>query len=335
MCDRQLHCLPDYKFNEHTFNEYYSELEQYINTSKPIKYHIVLPLENFDCTLDTPVIQLSNNIRIISASSTFYPDIIEEDKDRWMNELCYDVDYYCPPKFFLEIDRIMKRKTVLSSNEENIFDDMKDKWREALKILMLFNEGDLSFGYAYLYSKLPCDPQYIGDTMLAYKGNYDTPNKYILKGDDIKNLQLLFTKYLSNKKKEGFPQSSIDYLYEGADEKKPEKRLLDYCNGLERLLVKEQTNTKDLLAKRVANFIGENKEGWIEIHENVENVYRRFRNKLSHGNKDEVSLSECKEHCKTMENYTRQVINKCLNMVDKGLTKQDFLKIIETVPFPR
>jgi len=333
MCDYQLHCLPDIKYNEHTFNEYYSELEKYIYTNKPIKYHVVLPLENFDCTLDEPVIQLSNNIRIVSARNTFYPDIIEEDKDRWMNELCYEVDYYYPPKFFIEIDRKMKREKVLSKSKENIIGDVRDKWREVLKILRLFSEGDLSFGYAYLYSKLPCDPQYIGDTMLAYKGNYDTPNKYILKENDIKNLQLLFSKYSSNKNIEGFPQSSIDYLYEGADEDNPEKRLLDYFYGLERLLVKEQANTKDLLAKRVANFIGEDKDSWIEINKNVEFVYSRFRNKLSHGNKDEVNLSECDGHCKTMENYTRQSINKWLNLVDKGLTKQDFLNSIETVPF--
>lgn len=333
MCDYQLHCLPDNKFNEQTFNEYYTELEQFMSASKSVKYHVVLPLENFDCTLDSPVIQLSNNIRIVSARSTFYPDIIEEDKNRWMNELCPEVDYYCPPEFFLEIDRIMKRKVVLSKNKKNIIGGVRDKWREVLKVLRLFSEGDLSFGYAYLYSKLPCEPQYIDDTMLAYKGNYDTPNKYILKEDDIKNLQLLFKKYTSNKNKEGFPQSSIDYLDDGANEKKPEKRLLDYIYGLERLLVKAQSNKKDLLAKRVANFIGEDKESWIEINKNVEFVYSRFRNKLSHGNKDEVSLSGCKEHCKTMENYTRQSINKWLDMVDGGLTKQDFLNSIETVPF--
>jgi hypothetical protein len=333
MIDYQLHCLPDNKFNEQTFNEYYTELEQFISANKSVKYHVVLPLENFDCTLDSPVIQLSNNIRIVSARSTFYPDIIEEDKNRWMNELCHEVDYYCPPKFFLEIDRIMKRKMVLSENKNNIIGDVREKWREILKILRLFSEGDLSFGYAYLYSKLPCEPQYIDDTMLVYKGNYDTSNKYILKEDDIKNLQLLFKKYTSNKNKEGFPQSSINYLEDGANEKKPEKRLLDYIYGLERLLVIEKNKKRNSLATRVANFIGENKEGWIEINKNVEFSYNRFRNKLSHGSKDEVSLSKCNEYSKTMENYTRQAINKYLDMVDKGHTKQEILDFIETVPF--
>ena len=62
---KQLFYLPEKKFNEQTFNEYYAELEQFIYTNKPVKYHVVLPLENFNCTLDSPVIKLSDDIKIV------------------------------------------------------------------------------------------------------------------------------------------------------------------------------------------------------------------------------------------------------------------------------
>jgi len=332
MCDYQLHCLPDNKYNEHTFNEYYSELEKYIYTNKPIKYHVVLPLENFECTLDSPVIPLSGDIKIVYAPSTFYPDIIEEDKNRWMQELFPGVEHYSPPEYFIEIDRVVKRKMVLSKREEDIIDNVRNRWREVLKILRLFKEGDLKFGYAYWYSKLPCDPQYIDDTMLAFGDNYDTPNKYILEENDIENLQVLFKKCSSNSGKEDFPQSSIDVFDDGAIEKKPDKKLLDYIGGLENLLVKEKSKKRSLLTKRTANFIGKDRKNWINILNNIENAYE-LRNKIAHGSKGEISLSESEKYSKKMENYTRQSINKWLDMVDKGLTKQDILDSLETVPF--
>jgi hypothetical protein len=227
---------------------------------------------------------------------------------------------------------MMKRKMVLPNNKEDIIKSVKNKWREVLKILRLFKEGDLKFGYAYWYSKLPCGPQYIDDAMLAFGENFETPNKYVLEEDEIINLQVLFKKCSSNYGKDGFPQSSIDYLNDGAIENKPEKKLLDYICGLETLLVKEKTNKKDLLTKRVSNFIGENQEEWIQIIKNVEFAYG-LRNKISHGSKDEVDLSVCKEYSKKMENYARQSINKWLNMVDRGLTRQDISDLIERVPF--
>jgi hypothetical protein len=329
---KTLYYLPERKYNEQSFNEYYAGIEQFIYTNKSVKYHIVLPLENFDCVLDLPVIQISGNVKIVSARSTFYPDIIEADKNRWMNELCLEAGDYCSPEFFLEIDRKMKRKTVLSECKEDIVDNVRNKWREILKALRLFKAGDLEFGYAYWYSKLPCNPQYIDDTMLAFRGNYDTPNKYVIEDDDIINLQVLFKKFSSNSGKDDFPQSSIDYLNDGAIENKPEKKLLDYIYGLETLLVHEKTNKKDLLTKRVSNFIGKNQDEWIQIIKNVEFAYN-LRNKISHGRKDEVDLSVCKEYSKKMENYARQSINKWLDMVDKGLTRQDISDSIERVPF--
>ena len=331
MCS--LSYLPDNKFDEKTFNEYYSELEQYIYTNKPIKYHVVLPLENFDCALDLSSIKLSDDIKIVSARNTFYPDIFEEDKDRWVDELGLKIYDYCPPKFFLEIDRKIKRKMLLSKSEEDIIDNVKNKWREVLKILRLFKKGDLNFGYAYWYSKLQCDPQYISDTMLAFGDNYDTPNKYILEESEIGNLQVLFKKYSINSGKEDFPQSSIDCFNDGAIENKPEKKLLDYIGGLENLLVKEKSMKKrSLLTKRTANFIGKDQNDWMNILKNIEYAYE-LRNKIAHGSKGETSLSKCKEYSNRMENYARQSINKWLDMVDKGLTKQDILNSIEIVPF--
>ena len=86
------------------------------------------------------------------------------------------------------------------------------------------------------------------------------------------------------------------------------------------------------VTKRTANFIGKDRKNWINILNNIEYAYE-LRNKIAHGSKGETSLSESEEYSKKMENYARQSINKWLDMVDKGLTKQDILDSIERVPF--
>ncbi|MEE9214122.1 MAG: hypothetical protein V3U54_04890 [Thermodesulfobacteriota bacterium] len=324
----RLDLFPRRKFNKQTFDKYYTEYEQYLFTNKPVKYQIVAPLENFDCASNSSVIKLSSYVRIVPANSTFYPDIISENLNKWMNELCPEVEYWTPPKFFLEIDCEMERNKVPSKCKERIEDDMIKSVREVFRILRLYKEGNFTCGFIYWFPKTPCDPPHNYDDIFSFHGNYYTPNGYSIKKNDVKKLQNLFQEYSKNLNNKDFPHSAIFYLDKGVKRNEPTDSLVDFTAALEYLLVKGKQEITFTLKIYTASFLKGYQQNGREISEDIKKAYD-FRSKIVHGRSYKVDEFKCMEISKKIEGYARKAIIKWLDMIDKGKTAKEIYDSIE------
>ncbi len=324
-----LDLFPRRKFNEQTFDEYYTEYEQYLYTNNPIKYQTVAPLENFDCTSNSSAIELSNDVRIVPANSTFYPHIIEEDLNRWMNEKDPEIQYCFPTKFYLEIDFEMGKEKVPSKCIEQIEHITIEKILEVFKILRLYKEGSFMYSFIYWHSKIPCDPPHDCDDIHSLFGKYYyRPNIYLLQENDVKNLQHLFQKYSNNSNNEDFPHSAIYYLDKGIKENDAADKLVDFTAALESLLLESKQEIATTLAIRTAFFLEQNKQKCKEIYKEMKKAYG-FRSKVVHGERDKVKELVYKEFSEKTERYARKAIIKWLDMIDEGKTAKEIYESIE------
>lgn len=326
MANWDLSLLPEEKFNKQTFDEYYTEYEQYLYTNKPVKYQIVAPLENFDSASNSSTIKLSNNVRIVPANSTFYPYIIENDRSRWMNEVTPEIEYYSPPGFFLEIDYEMEKEIVPSQRREHIEQKAREEMIKVMKILRLYKEGDISCGLVYWYPKTPCDPPYTYDDILFYSGNYSTPNKYSLQEDDIKRLGHLFQKCSSIPSKKDFRHDAIEYLNKGLRETEPTNRLREFISALECIFPVGKDEITFKLAIYTAFFLEENRKKCREIYNDIKEAYS-LRSDIVHTKLKKVEELKCKECAMKTERYVRKAIIKLLN-IEKANKKEDILNSI-------
>jgi hypothetical protein len=337
------HSFPDYfiEFNEQTFNEYYTEYEEYLSSAsnKPITYQIVVALENFGCDFSSATITLSNNVRIVPGSSTFYSDAIGKNMNLWRdimgrNIVDLEIGNYEPPEFFLEIDYEMEKKKVPSEYKEFIEHISLAKTQNVFKTLRLYKEGSFTCGLIYWCSKTPCDPPYNDDYTLYYAGNHSELNAYILQKDgDVEKLQQLFEKYSNNSNKKDFPHSAIYYLDKGIRENDIADRLVDYTAGLESLFVDKKEGITTQLAHRTAFFLEEDRQKCRDIYKDIKKAYD-VRSKIVHGDyhkiKGELKLEE---YCNKTERYARRAISKWIDKIDKGNNAKDIYDSIVENPF--
>ena len=328
--------IPSYlkNYKKQTFDKYYTEYEEYLSptSNKPVKYQIVVPLENFECSSNLSAIKLSSNVRIVSGNGTFYPDIIEENKDRWMNELFPKIEYYDPPEFFLEIDYEMKKERVPSECKEHIENDIIERIREVFRILRLYKDGFLRSGFIYLFPKAPCDPPHDYDDIISYHGNSYSPNKYSITKNDVIKLQNLFKKYLKNSNHKDFPHSAIYYLDKGLKRTEPTDSLVDFTTALECLLAKGKMEIAFTLRVYTAAFLKGNKQDGRKIYDDIKETYN-LRSIIVHGKEKDKKVKagefEYREYSKKTERYARKAIIKWLDMIDKGKTAEEIYESIE------
>ncbi len=323
-----LSLLPEEKFNKQTFDEYYTEYEQYLYSNLPIKYHVGASLENFDYILPSSTIILSSNIRIVHDKNKY--NVVYNCKSECFDELEEPPgDVYNLSNFWLEIDCEIEKRIVPLECKERIEHISLEKIQEVFKILRLYKEGDFRYGLIYWCPKTPCDPPYNEHTVLFYSGSYCTPNKYSIQEDDIKELQLLFQKYSNNSSKKDFPHSAIYYLDKGVRENDMTDRLVDYTAALESLFVDGKQEITTLLAYRTAFFLEANRQKCGEIYKDLKKAYG-FRSNIVHGNRSKIKDElELKEYCNKTERYVRQAIIKWIDMIEKGNRTQEIYDLIQ------
>lgn len=332
------------EFNEQTFNEYYAEYEQFDSSNLPIKYHIVVSLENFNMSSSSNIM-LSNSIRIVSDKDkkheraiyillcAMYPYDEYVDGNPFLEEPAYEVEMERrlgeSSSFCLEIDCEINKEMVPSQNKEQIEHMSFERIKNVLKILRILKEGDFRQRFIYWRSKTPCDPPYNEMKILFESGSYNTSNPYSLDEYDVKDLQLLFQKYTNNSAKKDFPHSAIYYLDKGVSETDMNDRLVDYTAALESLFVDGKEGIATLLANRTAFFLEKDRQKCKDIYKDIKKAYG-FRSNIVHGDyhkiKDELVL---KEYCNKIEGYVRLVIAKWIDMVDKGMKRQEIHDSIE------
>ncbi len=317
------------EFNEQTFNDYYAEYEQFLYSNLPIKYHIVVALENFFCDLSSTVIRLSSNTRIIPNRSTFYFGSTCKNNAECMNDPSIKGGIFNPPFFWLEIDCEMEKEKVPSELKEHIEQVSLEEVQKVFKILRSYKEGDFRYSLVYWCPKTPCDPPYNYDVVFCYMGNYHNSNKYLLKEDDVKECQLLFRKYTDNSNKKDFPHSAIYYLDKGVRETDMNDRLVDYTAALESLFVDGKEGIAFQLAHKTAFFLEKDRQKCREIFKDIKKAYG-FRCNIVHGDyhkiKDELELNK---YTKITERYARRAIIKWIDMIDKGRKRQEIYDLIE------
>ena len=323
-------------FSNQTFDEYYAEYEQFLYDNKPIRYKIVVPLENFNCTISETPIEFFNNIRIVPSDKTFYPDMIQY-YNLWENEYP-EVIHYCPPDFFLEINLEMERDIIPSQRRESIEHIAVEKVKDIFKVLRLYKEGDFRAGWIYWFPDTPCDIPYYFDDILYWGGNYFTPSKYTIEKDDIKKLEQLFQLYSNikeqdkeeNKSKNDFLHSAIYYFNKGIIQNDMADGLVDFTAALESLFVDGKEGIATLLALRTAFFLEEDRQKCKkEIFKDIKKAYG-FRSNIVHGDYHKIKYElELKEYTKKTERYTRQAIIKWIDMIEKGKKRQDIYDSIE------
>jgi len=327
------------EFNEQAFDEYYIEYEQFLYSNLPLKYQIVASLENFNYPLPSPDIILSGNTRIVSnrdkhidgfnsSSGTYYKDVIDEYEGEHLAEQEHYNSQFIS-NFWLEIDCEIEKGKVPSECIEYIEHLSMEEVKRVFHILRLYKEGDFRHGVIYWRPNTPYEPPYDEKFNFCTFDRYDTSNKYLLQKDDIKEIQLVFQKYTNNRNKKLFPHSSIYYLDKGVREEDTADQLVNYTAALESLFVDGKEGIATLLAHRVAFFLEEDRHKCKSIYKDVKKAYA-FRSNIVHGNrfkiKDELEL---KEYCKKIEEYVRQAITKWIDMVDKGMNRQEIYDLIE------
>ena len=322
------------EFNEQTFNDYYAEYEQFLYSNLPIKYHIVVALENFFCDLSSTVIRLSNNTRIIPNRNTFYFGSTCKNNAECMNVPSFKGGSFNPPFFWLEIDCEMEKEKVPSELKEHIEQVSMEEVQKVLKILRSYKEGDFRYSLVYWCPETPCDPPYNNDVVFCYMGNYHNSNKYLLQEDDVKECQILFQKYTDNSNKKDFPHSAIYYLDKGVRETDLNDRLVDYTAALESLFVDGKEGIAFQLAQKTAFFLKKDRQKCREIFEDIKKAYG-FSCNIIHGDyhkiKDELELNKYTE---ITEGYARRAIIKWIDMIDKGRNRQEIYNLIEENLFP-
>lgn len=324
--------IPSYlkNYKKQTFDKYYTEYEEYLSptSNKPVKYQIVVPLENFECSSNLSAIKLSSNVRIVSGNNTFYPDIIEENKDRWMNKLFPKNEHYNPPEFFLELDHEMKKEIVPSVSKEHIENDITKSIRKVFRILRLYKDGNIAGGFIYLFPKTPCDPPHDYDDIISYHGNRYSPNKYSITKNDVIKLKNLFKKYSKNSNHKDFPDSAIYYLDKGLKRTEPTDSLVDFTAALEYLLANGKMEIAFTLRVYTAAFLKRNKQDGRKIYDDIKETYK-LRSDIVHGKGNKVDEFKCREYSKKTEKYARKAIIKWLDMIDKGKTAKEIFESIE------
>ena len=329
------------KFNEQTFDEYYTEYEEYLSSTsnKPITYQIVVALENFGCNFSLSTITLLKNVRIVSGDISFYSDAIRTNMNLWRdimgrNIVDLEIRNYELPEFFIEIDYKMEKKTVPSNCKEHIEHISIEMTQNVFKVLRLYKEGRFGDGLTYWCSKTPCDPPYNEDYTINYKGNHSGPNIYLLQNDgDVEALQQLFEKYSNNINKEDFPHNAIYYLDKGIREDDMADRLVNYTAALEFLFVVENKKIAAQLAHRTASFLKGASQKYDDIHKDIKKAYD-VRSKIVHGDYHKIKGEfKLEEYCDKTERYARQSIIKWIDMLDKGSNVKDIYDSIEGIPF--
>jgi hypothetical protein len=325
--------LPCYlnEFNESTFDIYYNGYEEYLSStsSKPIKYQIVVALENFDCNFSLSTIALSSNIRIVSSDSTYYSDVIRECIPLYAGVMELETDMYEHPSFFLEIDYEMdKRKVPLECIEHLEFISLVEV-KKVFKILRLYKEGSIACGLIYWCPKTPCDSPHNKDYILQYFGNCAEPNTYILQQDDTGKIQHLFEKCSNNSKNKIFPNSAIYYLDKGVIENDITDKLVNFAAALESFIVNGNEEIATQLAIRLAFFLEKDRQKCREIYKDIKKAYS-FRNKIVHGDYHKIKNElELNEYCDKTEKYARQAITKWIDLLCEGKTIQDIHDLVE------
>ena len=106
-------------------------------------------------------------------------------------------------------------------------------------------------------------------------------------------------------------------------------RLVDYTAALESLFVDGKEGIATLLANRTAFFLEKDRQKCKDTYKDIKKAYG-FRSNIVHGDyhkiKDELVL---KEYCNKIEGYVRLVIAKWIDMVDKGMKRQEIHDSIE------
>ena len=331
------------EFNEQTFDEYYAEYEQFQFSNLPVKYQIVASLENFNYTLPSSDIILSDNTKIVSnrekhiagfLNSTPTCDIDEdEDEDEEFEQYHkWESDRWkFLSNFWLEIDCEIEKRKVPSECKEYIEHTSLEEVKKVCKILRLYKEGDFRYGVIYWRpkTKVPFDSPYAKKFRFCDFERYDTSNKYRLQMDDVNKLQLLFQKYSNNSKKKKFPNSAINYLDKGVTETDTPHRLVDYTAALESLFVEGKEGIATILALRTAFLLEEDRQKCREIFKDIKKAYG-FRSNIVHGDYDKIKDElELEKYCNTTERYVRLAIIKWIDMIEKGKTKQEIYDYIE------
>jgi hypothetical protein len=320
-------------FNEQTFDVDYAEYEQFLYSNLPVKYQIVASLVNFDYILPSHDIVLSGNTRIVSNKE--HNMLVWNTDDLTKGDYTIDSrakDY--PPNFWLEIDYEIEKGKVPSGCKEQIEHVSLEKVQNIIKILRLYKKGDFKYGIICWRPRMLCNPPYNKKFDLSYSDIYDTPNNYLVQKDDVKDLQLLFQKYINNLTNKYFPHSAVYYLDKGIKETDMNDRLVNYTAALESLFVLDgKEGIATLLANRTAFFLDKDGQKRKEISKDIKKAYG-FRSNIVHGNyhknydkkKGDLALED---YCNKTEGYVRMAIVKWIDMIGNGMKRQDIYDMIE------